>query len=72
MPISLCPECGTRIQEGFLFCPICGKKLRGEEKKEAEKRWITVIFTDIKGFTSLSEALDPEEVHRMVDHIFKE
>lgn len=72
MPISLCPECGTRIQEVFLFCPICGKKLRGEEKKEAEKRWITVIFTDIKGFTSLSEALDPEEVHRMVDYIFKE
>ncbi len=72
MPISLCPECGTRVQEGFLFCPICGKKLRGEERKEAEKRWITVIFTDIKGFTSLSEALDPEEVHRMVDYIFKE
>lgn len=72
MPISLCPECGTRVQESFLFCPICGKKLRGEERKEAEKRWITVIFTDIKGFTSLSETLDPEEVHKMVDHIFKE
>ena len=71
MPFNLCPECGTKIQESFLFCPICGKKLK-EEKKEAEKRWITVIFTDIKGFTSLSETLDPEEVHRIVDNIFKE
>jgi len=70
MSFGLCPECGTRIEESFIFCPICGRKLRGE-KREAEKRWVTVIFTDIKGFSSLSEALDPEEVHRIVDNMFK-
>ncbi|MEN3047066.1 MAG: adenylate/guanylate cyclase domain-containing protein, partial [Candidatus Hydrothermales bacterium] len=69
--MGVCTECGTKIQEGFLFCPFCGKKLK-EEKKEAEKRWITVIFTDIKGFTSLSESLDPEAVHKIVDTLFRE
>ncbi|MEN3045185.1 MAG: adenylate/guanylate cyclase domain-containing protein [Candidatus Hydrothermales bacterium] len=71
MSYSICSECGTKIEEGFLFCPFCGKKLK-EEKKEVEKRWITVIFTDIKGFTSLSETLDPEAVHSIVDTLFKE
>ncbi len=32
---------------------------------------MTVLFADVAGFTSLSEKLDPEEVHRMTDDCFK-
>lgn len=37
-----------------------------------ERRSVTVIFGDIKGFTSLSEFLDPEDLQELIDEIFKE
>ncbi|HOK23208.1 MAG TPA: adenylate/guanylate cyclase domain-containing protein [Candidatus Hydrothermia bacterium] len=37
-----------------------------------ERRSVTVIFGDIKGFTSLSEFLDPEDLQELIDKIFKE
>lgn len=34
---------------------------------EIERRNVTVLFADLTGFTSLSEKLDPEDVHRTVN-----
>ncbi|MDX9959817.1 MAG: adenylate/guanylate cyclase domain-containing protein, partial [Spirochaetia bacterium] len=34
----------------------------GETLKEGERRTVTVLFADMKGFTSLSERSDPEEM----------
>src|SRR5262249_42850857 len=31
----------------------------------------TVLFADLSGFTTLSERLDPEEVHALMDRCFK-
>lgn len=38
--------------------------LRGERKE------ITVLFTDIRGFTALSEALPPDELLESLNHVF--
>jgi class 3 adenylate cyclase/tetratricopeptide (TPR) repeat protein len=37
---------------------------------EGERKQVTVLFVDVSGFTSLSERLDPEEVHRLMSRAF--
>jgi len=37
-----------------------------------EKRIVTILFADLKGFTFLSEKLSPEEVKEIMDKIFLE
>src|SRR5207249_1672739 len=38
---------------------------------EGERKQVTVMFTDVSGFTALSERLDPEEVHSIMDRAFE-
>jgi class 3 adenylate cyclase len=38
---------------------------------EGERKIVTVMFADVAGFTSLSEKLDPEDVHGIMDGCFK-
>jgi class 3 adenylate cyclase len=46
------------------------------EKRETavggERKQVAVIFSDLSGYTSLSEKLDPEEVHDVMKRIFGE
>ena len=42
-----------------------GSTLAGERKQ------VTVLFVDVSGFTSLSERLDPEEVHTLMSRAFE-
>ena len=37
---------------------------------KGERKQVTVLFVDVSGFTSLSERLDPEEVHRLMSRAF--
>lgn len=39
--------------------------------KKGERRNVSVLFLDIKGFTAISEKLDPEEVTQIIDNVFK-
>ena len=36
-----------------------------------ERRTATVLFLDLKGFTSLTEKMDSEDVRRIVNGLFK-
>ncbi|MBI2922410.1 MAG: adenylate/guanylate cyclase domain-containing protein [Planctomycetes bacterium] len=36
-----------------------------------ERRTVTVLFSDLSGFTSLSEHMDPEDVTDIIDALFK-
>jgi len=38
---------------------------------EGERKLVTVLFTDVANYTSMSEKLDPEEVHQIMDGCFK-
>jgi class 3 adenylate cyclase/tetratricopeptide (TPR) repeat protein len=38
---------------------------------EGERKLVTVLFADVANFTSLSEKLDPEEIHGIMDACFK-
>ena len=39
--------------------------------KDGERRMVSILFADIKGFTALSESLDHEEIQSLMDHIMK-
>ena len=39
--------------------------------KEGERRMVSILFADIKGFTSMSEKLDHEEVQSVIDKLMK-
>jgi len=38
---------------------------------EGERKLVTVFFADVANYTSISEKLDPEEVHQIMDGCFK-
>lgn len=38
--------------------------------REGERRYVTVLFSDMKGFTRLSETMDPEEMDSLMDQVF--
>jgi class 3 adenylate cyclase len=61
MRVRICPNCGQENPDGFLFCGRCGTALAAEPAHE-ERKVVTVLFTDLVGFTGRSEQLDPEDV----------
>jgi len=73
-----CSECGTVYELGSKFCDECGYKL-GEEidsakpefSSEGERKHVTVLFSDLSGYTAMSEKLDPEEVKEIMKRIFE-
>ncbi len=38
---------------------------------EGERKHVTVLFADVAGFTAMSEARDPEEMHGLMDRFFQ-
>jgi len=74
-----CSGCGSPVLPGDKFCGECGLELeiskkppRKREKIASERKYITVLFADISGYTSFAERLDPEEVKDLVSHIIGE
>jgi class 3 adenylate cyclase/tetratricopeptide (TPR) repeat protein len=79
-----CDECGHDLRDSKKSPPIdytepqsytprhlADKILTSRSSIEGERKVVTVLFADIANFTSLSEKLDPEEVHQMMDGAFK-
>ena len=57
------PLLGFENPVGFRFCGSCGAPLEAaRDLAEEERKVVTVLFTDLVGFTSRSERLDPEDV----------
>jgi class 3 adenylate cyclase/tetratricopeptide (TPR) repeat protein len=77
--LSVCSECGSEFQAGDKFCGKCGQKVVREAKEETtqltsegERKHVTVLFSDLSGYTAMSEKLDPEEVKEITGKIFGE
>jgi class 3 adenylate cyclase len=50
---------------------LAEKILSGRAALEGERRQVTVLFGDLANYTALSEKLDPEEIHRIVQRCFE-
>jgi class 3 adenylate cyclase/tetratricopeptide (TPR) repeat protein len=81
---NFCGKCGTALEEPKEAPPVnysepksytpkflVDKILTTRSSIEGERKLVTVLFTDVANFTSMSEKLDPEEVHQMMDGCFR-
>jgi class 3 adenylate cyclase/tetratricopeptide (TPR) repeat protein len=60
---KFCDECGEPVEPN-------GERGRPKTAIEDERRQVTVLFSDLSGYTSMSERLDPEEVKEIMSRIF--
>ena len=84
---KFCGECGQKLgwdevsqpkaiidynrPESYTPKFMAEKILTTRGSLEGERKLVTVFFSDVTGFTSLSETLDPEAVHQIMDGCFK-
>jgi len=78
---KFCDECGHNLQKPETppdytkpqsYTPkfLADKILTTRSSIKGERKLVTVLFADVVGFTSISERLDPEEVHQIMDGCF--
>jgi len=76
--VMVCPECNFPNPSPFRFCGACGTPLDEQRDPriipdhEGERRHVTVLFTDLTGYTAMCERLDPEDVQEVMSRIFGE
>jgi class 3 adenylate cyclase/tetratricopeptide (TPR) repeat protein len=81
---KFCGECGYDLKTRKEPAPInysqpqsytpkflADKILTSRSTMEGERKLVTVLFADVANFTTMSEKLDPEEVHTIMDGCFK-
>jgi class 3 adenylate cyclase/tetratricopeptide (TPR) repeat protein len=80
---KFCSECGraagvypepeTRFGSPHSYTPkhLAERILNSKAALEGERKQVTVLFVDVSGFTSMSERLDPEDVHGMMKRVFE-
>ena len=79
-----CMECGQSLGKPDTPTPVDYDQPRSYTPKhladkilthrgaiEGERKLVTVLFADVANFTAMSEKLDPEEVHQIMDECFK-
>ena len=72
-----CSGCGTVYELGSKFCDECGcslaqdsKSTKTEPTNNGERKHVTVLFSDLSGYTAMSEKLDPEEAKEITGRLF--
>ena len=81
---KFCNECGNELKELQAVAPVdftkpqsytpkhlADKILTTRSSIEGERKLVTVLFADVADYTAMSEKLDPEEVHQIMDGAFK-
>src|SRR5919108_4989209 len=77
-----CLQCGQPVSSSAVpshlsspqsYTPkhLAEKILSSKSALEGERKQVTVLFVDVSGFTSLSERLDPEDVHGLINRAFE-
>ncbi|MBI4963822.1 MAG: AAA family ATPase [Desulfomonile tiedjei] len=55
----------------YLPSGLTEKILSQKDKIEGERRQVTIMFVDMKGFTALTERLGPDETFALMDKVFE-
>jgi class 3 adenylate cyclase/tetratricopeptide (TPR) repeat protein len=65
------PQHPTPDPRSYTPTHLAAKILTARSALEGERKQVTVLFADISGFTALSERLDPEDIHGIMDRCFR-
>jgi class 3 adenylate cyclase/tetratricopeptide (TPR) repeat protein len=72
-----CPECQRQNPEDAKFCNECACNLKEffdtaetALSTEGERKYATIMFSDLSGYTRMAERLDPEEVKDILSLVF--
>ena len=71
--MRFCGECGTPLVAGVVPAPPAARSSSastGTPALVAERRLVSVLFTDLVGFTALSSGRDPEETRELLTLYF--
>jgi Double zinc ribbon len=74
---KFCDSCGQPLAEPSAPDPrsytpkhLAEKILTSRSALEGERKQVTVLFADLKGSMDLSESIDPEDWHRIMERFF--
>ena len=74
---QVCPHCKSENPPDNKFCDECGQELgevarkeKSVSESEGERKYVTAMFSDLSGYTAMTEKLDPEEVKEIMSRIF--
>jgi len=73
-PVPLASAAATaRFESPRAYTPahLAERILKDRAALSGERKQVTVLFADVSGFTSISERLDPEEVHALINRAFE-
>lgn len=71
--MSACANCGEPSRAAARYCSGCGAPLSNVVAAPARARKVvTVLFSDVSGFTALGERLDPESLHQLIGRWFED
>jgi class 3 adenylate cyclase/tetratricopeptide (TPR) repeat protein len=69
---QICPNCGEENPDRFRICGMCGAPLAAAPPAEEVRKTVTIVFSDLKGSTSLGERLDTESLREVLNVYFRE
>jgi class 3 adenylate cyclase/tetratricopeptide (TPR) repeat protein len=64
--MTACGKCGERNPDQARFCSACGSELDRASEAREERKFVSVLFVDLVGFTSRSDRADPEDVRDLL------